>query len=151
MRDFLKKSQQGFTLIELIIVMVIIAILVLLLLPNLANGPKRARDSQRKSDFRSVQSALEQYFADNNSYPPDGGGGNGGFTGLATYLVPRYIKAMPTDPKNAGTNGTTAYQYQYAATPSSCALGACTDYTMTVGLEYSGDPKYPTYSITNAQ
>ena len=151
MHNLLKKRQQGFTLIELIIVMVIIAILVLLLLPNLSNGPKRARDSQRKSDFRSVQSALEQYFSDNNSYPPDGGGGTGGFTGLGTYLVPQYIKTLPTDPKNGGTNGTTGYQYQYAATPGSCAAGACTGYTMTVGLAYTNDPKYPTYTVNNAQ
>ena len=142
------KRQEGFTLIELIIVMVIIAILVLLLLPNLSNGPKRARDSQRKSDFRSVQSALEQYFADNNNYPS--GAGTGGFTGLGSTLTPNYIKNLPTDPKNNGTNGTTAYQYQYDAQPSGCSTG-CTGYTLTVGLEYSKDPNYPTYTVTNAQ
>lgn len=135
------KKEQGFTLIELIIVMVIIGILVLLLLPNLSNGPKRARDSQRKSDFRSVQTALEQYFADFNTYPA--GAGAGGFTGLAGHLVPNFIKNLPTDPTNSGS-----YVYNYDGTPSGCAQGSCTGYTLTTNLEYKGPVQY---QVQNAQ
>ncbi|HSX48546.1 MAG TPA: prepilin-type N-terminal cleavage/methylation domain-containing protein [Candidatus Nanoarchaeia archaeon] len=129
----LLKKESGFTLIELIIVMVIIGILVLLLLPNLSSGPKRARDSQRKSDLRTVQSALEQYYADKNAYP------SGNYAGLSAILTPDYAKTVPTAP-NPGS-------YTYTPTCST----TCTSYTLTATLEYNKDASYPTYTVNSAQ
>ena len=140
MRKLLKK-QQGFTLLELLIVIVIIGILALIIVPGLASGPKRARDAQRKSDLRAVKNALETYYNDNNAYPP------GNYAGLNTYLVTAYIPSMPADPK-AGQ------AYTYTPTPSGCAAGACTSYVLDAQLENDKDSQIKsgttnTYEVTS--
>jgi general secretion pathway protein G len=128
MRKLLRR-QEGFTLLELLIVIIIIGILALIIVPGLASGPKRARDAQRKSDLRAVKNALETYYNDTNSYPP------GNYAGLNTYLVNAYIPSMPADPK-AGQS------YDYTPAPSGCAAGACTSYVMQATLENTKDSCY---------
>src|SRR3954470_5330673 len=118
----LLKKEQGFTLLELLIVIVIIGILAVLIIPNLTAGPQRARDSQRKSDLRNVKTALETYFNDNNAYP-----NVADYAALGTPLTPTYIKSLPVDPKG-GT--TAAPKYTYAATCSG-SPAACTSYVLT--------------------
>lgn len=61
--------RKGFTLIELLVVVAIIGILSALLMSNFIGVRQRARDAQRKSDLRQIQSALELYRADIGSYP----------------------------------------------------------------------------------
>lgn len=63
------KYQKGFTLIELLVVIVIIGVLSSLLMVNFVGIRERARDTQRKSDLKQIQSALEMYRADQGSYP----------------------------------------------------------------------------------
>ncbi len=142
----LLKKQDGFTLLELLIVIVIIGILAVLIIPNLASGPARARDAQRKSDLRNVKTALETYYNDNNSYPtanPGGGSaascviaGNSTCIGaaLSSGTTP-YMKTVPSDPKNTGS-----YVYTYLPTPSGCST-ACVSYSMTATLENTKDPQ----------
>ncbi|MEO7617681.1 MAG: prepilin-type N-terminal cleavage/methylation domain-containing protein, partial [Candidatus Saccharibacteria bacterium] len=62
------KKQSGFTLLELLIVIVIIGILALLIIPNISSAPKKARDTQRKTDLRAAQKALEEYYVSNQAY-----------------------------------------------------------------------------------
>lgn len=64
----IKNYRRGFTLIELLIVVAIIGVLATLLMVNFVGVRQRARDAQRKSDLRQIQSALEVYRADNSSY-----------------------------------------------------------------------------------
>ncbi len=131
------RNSKGFTLLELLIVIVIIGILAVLIIPNLASGPQRARDSQRKSDLRNIKTALETYYNDSNSYPtagaascvPDASSCLG--TILTTGTTP-YMKSVPKDPK-------ASQNYDYLPTPASCASGACTSYTLTTTLENSKD------------
>lgn len=63
------KNRKGFTLIELVISITIISILASFLMSNFVGVRQRSRDGQRKSDLKQIQSALEQYRADNSSYP----------------------------------------------------------------------------------
>ncbi len=64
------KSRRGFTLIELLIVVAIIAILAAIAVPNFLEAQIRARVSRTTADLRSVATALESYYVDNNNYPP---------------------------------------------------------------------------------
>ncbi len=64
-----KLNQKGFTIIELLVVIVIIGILVALTLPNLFSAQARGRDSDRKNELKNLQQKLETYFNDNDGYP----------------------------------------------------------------------------------
>jgi general secretion pathway protein G len=66
-----KLNQKGFTIIELLVVIVIIGILVALTLPNLFAAQARGRDTDRKNELKNVQQKLESYFNDNGAYPAD--------------------------------------------------------------------------------
>ncbi len=132
MKKFLKK-QSGFTLLELLIVIVIIGILALIIVPGLASGPKRARDAQRKSDMRAVKNALETYYNDKNVYPAPASGTNGSttyFANLSTVLVPDYLPSVPADPKSGVATGY-VYGVNSTVTP--------TKYVIETNLESTTD------------
>jgi prepilin-type N-terminal cleavage/methylation domain-containing protein len=60
---------QGFTLIELLIVVAIIAILAAIAVPNFLEAQTRSKVSRVKADMRTVATAMESYYVDNNKYP----------------------------------------------------------------------------------
>ena len=60
---------RGFTLIELLIVVAIIAILAAIAVPNFLEAQTRSKVSRVKSDHRSLATAIETYYIDNNTYP----------------------------------------------------------------------------------
>ena len=62
-------SKKGFTLVELLIAISIIAILTALGFSAYQAVYKASRDSKRQSDLKFIQSALEQYHADQKYYP----------------------------------------------------------------------------------
>ncbi len=61
--------KKGFTLIELLIVVAIIAILAAIAVPNFLEAQVRAKVSRSLSDMRSLATAIESYYVDNNTYP----------------------------------------------------------------------------------
>ena len=66
-----KQAIQGFTMIELLVVISIIGILASIGLVSFSGAQKQARDSQRKSDLKQYQSALEIFANKNNGlFPP---------------------------------------------------------------------------------
>lgn len=64
-------NRYGFTLIELLIVVAIIGILAAIAVPNFLNAQMRAKVARTVSDMKSLHTAMEAYFLDNNHYPPD--------------------------------------------------------------------------------
>jgi general secretion pathway protein G len=118
-KNYLKK-EGGFTLLELLIVIVIIGILALLIIPNLTSAPKKARDVQRKTDLRAIQKGLEEYFLSYSTYPA-------ALTAL-TSGNPPIIKAIPADPLNTGV-----FVYTYTAGTGNSS------YTLKGCLENGGD------------
>lgn len=63
------RKLRGFTLIELLIVVAIIAILAAIAVPNFLEAQVRSKVSRVKSDQRSLATAIESYYVDNNIYP----------------------------------------------------------------------------------
>ncbi|MDD4412367.1 MAG: DUF1566 domain-containing protein [Patescibacteria group bacterium] len=64
------KNLKGFTLIELLVVIVIIGILATLTTVGLSTARVKARDAKRISDIKQMQTALELYYNEENTYPP---------------------------------------------------------------------------------
>ena len=64
----------GFTLIELLIVVAIIGILLAISIPNLLEAQTRAKHARVQADLHAVATALESYYVDRDSYPPQGEG-----------------------------------------------------------------------------
>ena len=80
--------KKGFTLIELLIVVLIIAILAAIAVPNFLEFQTRAKVSRVKSDQRSLATAVEAYYVDNNEYPAMADqalGANAKHTGTACF------------------------------------------------------------------
>jgi len=65
----LKRKQHGFTIVELLIVIVVIGILAGLVVTTFSGIQKKARDSERKTDINALHSQLEAYYAQNGKYP----------------------------------------------------------------------------------
>lgn len=65
----IQKKAQGFTIVELLIVIVVIGLLAALVIVQFTNVQARARDSERKSDLRALQSKVAEYYALNGYYP----------------------------------------------------------------------------------
>jgi len=63
------RRQSGFTLIEIMVVVVILGILAAVVVPNVMGAPIKARQTKAKSDLGSLESALSQYKLDNFFYP----------------------------------------------------------------------------------
>ncbi|MFP4132167.1 MAG: type II secretion system major pseudopilin GspG [Thiohalospira sp.] len=63
------RRQGGFTLIEVMVVVVILGILAAFVVPNIMGEPDKARILKAKSDIRSIENALDMYRLDNHRYP----------------------------------------------------------------------------------
>lgn len=96
-RDLLRKIKRnrrdGFTLSELLLAIAIVAILLILLLIGLRLQIARAYDARRKTDLDKIRRAFEEYYNDNDCYPPSTILNNCGGPELRPYLA-----EIPCDP-----------------------------------------------------
>lgn len=155
----IKQVKRGFTLIELMIVIVILGVLIAAGLGSFVSSQKKGRDNRRKSDLRNISGALELYYNDYGKYPGDDGVGHivgcgtsgttvcpltcsngtqwaaGGTDGCQTT----YMIIIPTDP-TAGQK----YFYRYSSSGG-------TGYQLYAALENTFDSAYNAsgYSGTN--
>lgn len=105
------KNASGFTLIEIMVVVVILGILAALIVPRIVDRPEQARIVKAKNDVQAIQSALDLYKLDNTFYPST----NQGLIALVTRPLssPKpmswkdggYLQRLPVDPWGR------AYQY----------------------------------------
>lgn len=168
MRVFHKNH--GFTIVELLIVIVVIGILAAIVIVAFNGVQSSARDTERKAELGSVQKALEMYRIENGGYPRcsnDARGGTG--ANVPTYatssgtldaclsddLVPKYINALPKDPTSDGGQ----YEYRYAAGYKKTGAASFSgtsgpgstptdDYILGTKLEGVSSPTYSGWSQT---
>jgi general secretion pathway protein G len=101
----LKRSlakQSGFTLIEIMVVVVILGILAALVVPKIMNRPEQAREIRAKQDIASIENAMDLYNLDNGYYPTTEQGIAALTKQPTTPPVPtawhQYLKQVPVDP-----------------------------------------------------
>ncbi|WP_028079516.1 type II secretion system major pseudopilin GspG [Solimonas soli] len=96
--------QSGFTLIEIMVVVVILGILAAVVVPRIMDRPDEARVVKAKQDIRMIESALNLYKLDNFNYPSTQQGLDalvnkpGGDPEPKNYKVGGYVKSLPKDP-----------------------------------------------------
>lgn len=132
------KKNRGFTLMELLIVMVILSILVAIATGTYTTSSKRGRDNRRKNDLRNIATALESYYSDKGTYPTNNA--NGEMVGCGTVdgqvcswggqfkdqNNTLYMVLIPSDPISS-------QKYYYVSTGTSYILYARLENTKDAG------------------
>jgi len=107
--------RRGFTLIELLVVISIIALLSTVILAALSTARQGARDADRINSIRQMQTALELYYSDDETYPDGDGAGDGGWDtpGNGTFVevlnTNRLLSGAITDPLSDDSAGNFRY------------------------------------------
>lgn len=97
-----RRGEEGFTLVELMVVIVIIGLLATVVLINVLPSQDKAMQTKARADIATLEQAMEMYRLDNFSYPADlnalvqpPAGGD-----ATRYRSGGYIKRLPSDPWN---------------------------------------------------
>lgn len=101
----MKREEDGFTLVELMVVLVIIGLLATVVIVNVLPAQEKGLIQKAKVDIAQIDSALEMYKLNNLTFPTGG-------EGLQALVTQGVIKKLPTDPwgrpyryANPGTHG----------------------------------------------
>ncbi len=108
----MQSRSRGFTLIEIMVVVVILAVLGALVVPKILENVDKARATRARSDIQAIETALDLYRLDNFKYPTTEQGLQALVTQptdptLTNYRSGGYLKSIPIDPWNN--------PYQYAS------------------------------------
>jgi general secretion pathway protein G len=90
-----RRSEAGFTLVELLIVLALITILATMGVVQYRNSVRHTQESVLRTDLFRMRDAIDQYYADKNKYPAS----------LETLVTDGYMRRIPEDPvtKSADT------------------------------------------------
>lgn len=114
-----KASRKGFTLIEVLLVVVLLSILYVVGLSSYSRIQEKSLDQRRKADIEQVRLALEQYRSVNSAYPAASGASGLPFgTSGLTDANNTYIELLPQDPQYP------VRQYHYATADDDYVLSA---------------------------
>lgn len=117
----LRNIKKGFTLVELLIVIIIIAVLAAIAIPKFSNSSQRSKESSLRANLKLVRNAIDLFRADTGAFPATMAGLTTATTaGLSAAAAPctiagtdwrgPYLQAVPVDPVSgsAMTYGTAA-------------------------------------------
>lgn len=99
-----RQAQEGFTLIEIMVVIAIIGLLATLVVQSLRGATDKAKRTKAMADIAELKTALDRYYIDNGSYPTTDQGLNALVTAsgqgaqAANYEEGGYIRRIPADP-----------------------------------------------------
>ncbi len=101
----MRARQHGFTLIEIMVVVVILAVLGALVVPQVLDKVDKARVTRAQSDIRAISTALDLYRLDNFKYPTSEQGLQAlvkqpADPSITNYPAGGYLKSLPIDPWN---------------------------------------------------
>lgn len=82
------KKNNGFTLVELLVVLSILALLLTLAVPKYFTSIEKAKDAALRQDLNTLRESLDKYYADNGKYP----------NALEDLVEHKYIRKIPVDP-----------------------------------------------------
>ena len=143
----LKKRQSGFTIVELLIVIVVIGILAALVITTYSGIQAKARNAKRQTDMQDVQTQLEAYFQAAGNYPSYADLNNASWrsTNMKSLDDGALTDPQATSTSLGNSSTPTAKVYEYVpedSTGSSANCEAtdttCTQYTLTATLEGGG-------------
>jgi len=95
-----RRREEGFTLVELMVVLVIIGLLATIVIINVMPAADRAATTKARADIATLEQGLEMYRLDNQRYPTTD-------EGLQALVAGQYVRRLPNDPWN--------HPYRYAA------------------------------------
>lgn len=137
----IQKAKNGFTLLELIVVIAIIGSLAAIFTTTYPASQRKARDATRKSDIKQYQTGLEVYANKNNGvYPSSGGSVVTANTTLCSYLGLSSGTCSP-DPKDGKSvcTGTTCRYYYLTNNCGASGTACATSYAIWGPLENPQD------------
>jgi len=82
---------EGFSLVELMVVIVILGLLATIVIINVMPAADRAANTKTRADIATLEQAVEMYRLDHQTYPPAA-------EGLQALIAGRYIRRLPDDP-----------------------------------------------------
>lgn len=155
-----KNKQSGFTIVELLIVIVVIGILAGLVITTFNGIQQKARDTERETDIKALHSQLEAFWAQKGYYPSlTDMNDRTASTGFVAVNMKGLDPGAFKDPKATAnalitTPGATGYAYAVSTTAGgSCEADdtTCAKYTLTATLEgtINGSGTYVQSSLNN--